>query len=263
MSSNNINVSVAAYDTVHRWLTNAQDSSAIQALLDQLKASDAWQKVASSDAAPATTGVSGGGPQEAVTAQRRTDAFASFSTDHESTSPHADHHGPSRDVPPTQPHAGSRELPGSEGSSNAPSVASLLSQLQASSNFRTLVGPSRTPAPTPTTSTHTPAYVPSASGGSRLPGPDAGDPVEAASASSTTPPSAPHTPRQDLRACTFQQALPHLARLFEDRAFVQALAAVRRASIDRCGPGGAFVLMRPHCRPDEDRTSRAGASAVA
>ncbi|KAI0721973.1 hypothetical protein C8T65DRAFT_705024 [Cerioporus squamosus] len=234
-------------------MTNINDPAAIQALLDQLKASDAWQKVANSDATPTTTG---SGSQAPITAQRSPEAVAAFNRNYDSAGLQASHSGTSRDV--SQPHAGSRELPGSEGSSNAPSVALLLSQLQASSSFNAAVGPSRTPAPTSASSR--PQYVPSASGGSRAPGPNTSE--DAPATTSNTPPSAPHTPRQDLRSCTFQQALPHLARLSEDPDFVKALTTMRseQAELERQLWNERRAIQQKH--EDRVKTARTKASII-
>ncbi|CDO74128.1 hypothetical protein BN946_scf185043.g178 [Trametes cinnabarina] len=109
---------------------------------------------------------------------------------------------------------------------NQQSVASLLSQLQASSAFAAVAGQSRNFA------SQQPVYAPSPAGIPEFPGPGAAPPSAITSTTAptaTTVASAPRAlpPRQDLRNCTFQQALPHIARLSEDEGFLKALAAVR------------------------------------
>ncbi|KAI0662947.1 hypothetical protein C8Q70DRAFT_1050652 [Cubamyces menziesii] len=208
--------------------SNINDTGAIQALLEQLRSSEAWQRaVASTNAVGGTT---------------QNDAGAS-------TAP--------APAPVPETSRGIRELPhycwghrrGLDRSSrsslsppNAQSVASLLSQLQASSTFAAVAGPSPSGAASLSTPAfRRPAYATPPAGSPEFPGPDAAlpsntPPGKAAcmgtgkptiATATTTGALAPRDPtqRQDLRACTFQQALPHLARLSEDEGFLKALAA--------------------------------------
>ncbi|KAI0723486.1 hypothetical protein C8Q76DRAFT_794419 [Earliella scabrosa] len=206
---------------------NINDASAIQALLDQLKSSEVWQKVANPtpEATLAVPPTASGSTTGHVAAQGTSSSNAA--ADARAGSYQGTHDG-------LQTPQFSREPPMYEGSSNAGrSVASLLSQLQASGTFSAAASPSGTSA---SASAPTPAAAHSAhshpfSGGSVLPRTDAVLP----SPPKSTHPPAPHTPRQNLRACTFQQALPHLARLSEDPEFVKALTAMRteQAELER------------------------------
>ena len=120
---------------------------------------------------------------------------------------------------------------GTKASSKPPSVAALLSQLQSSGAFNNAVaGPSGPPAPTGVSPTH-PSHT---TDQSQIAGPDATSAID-------THPRAPHTPPENLRACTFQQALPHLARLSGDRDFLRTLTAVSRTAMDR-GPNSISLI---------------------
>ncbi|RPD62035.1 alpha/beta-hydrolase, partial [Lentinus tigrinus ALCF2SS1-7] len=68
--------------------------------------------------------------------------------------------------------------------------------------------------------------------------------------------------RQDLRACTFQQALPHLARLSEDPEFVQALTAMRteQAELERQLWHERREIQQKH--EDRVKTARTKASII-
>ncbi len=201
-----------------------QDASTIQALLDQLKSSEAWQKVANPNLTP--VGAAGTSTTNATaTAERSTDGITSSTS---TADAHESLYQTTHDSP--QFTKFSRESHPPAGSSSAPSVAALLSQLQASGSFNATAGsrsapiPALAPAPAHVQLSHPRPF----SGGPNLPRPDAELPE-------STHPPAPHTPRQDLRACTFQQALPHLAQLSEDPGFLKALTAVSRVMIERAG----------------------------
>ncbi|KAI0356681.1 alpha/beta-hydrolase [Trametes cingulata] len=194
--------------------SNINDAGAIQALLDQLRSSEAWQKAVNANAAAgATTQVPA--PSNAAAA-----AASSSGTVNDTISP--------SDVP----HAALSSLQAPEttsqpGPSNSQSVASLLSQLQASSTFAAAVaGPSGTPGPSLSARVHPPA------GSSDFPGPDAALPASTTTVTTSAPAPSPTPRRQDLRACTFQQALPHLARLAGDDGFLKALTAMRAEQAD-------------------------------
>lgn len=133
------------------------------------------------------------------------------------------HTGPRGLVEPEAPPTGAQ----SSGPSNAHSVASLLSQLQTSRSLAAVVaGPSSSSTPVIARPRQPPP------GGPEFPGPDAAAlpslSVMSTGSSDAGPAPAPAArQRQDVRACTFQQALPHLARLSADADFLKALAAVR------------------------------------
>ncbi|KAI0771527.1 Alpha/Beta hydrolase protein [Trametes elegans] len=120
--------------------------------------------------------------------------------------------------------------PAQTGSSGpqAHSVASLLSQLQTSSAFAEVAGPIRLPE------AHQPAYARPPAGIPDFPGPDDARPSRprTGSVATATAPGPTPTPRQDLRTCTFQQALPYLARLSEDEGFLKALRSMRAEQAD-------------------------------
>jgi len=153
--------------TSHTCFSHHQDPAGVKALLDQLRASQAWQQtIANSDTTPS----------------------------------------PAHEEP----------LPTASSSPPSPTVASLLSQLSA---------PAVDPPPDASIS-QTALATPLAHSFklSSLPPPDS---IPAAPTATTTPvPSS--APRQDLRSCTFQQALPHLARLAEDAEFVSAVTAMKQ-----------------------------------
>ncbi|KAI9063425.1 alpha/beta-hydrolase, partial [Trametes sanguinea] len=200
-----------------------QDTNAIQALLDQLKSSEAWQRAVAANAAqPAAGTVETQYDAKSALAQPETDnATRSFGST------------PLSAPPPN--HNTQQGLEGSAtlgpASTNTQSVASLLSQLQASSTFAAVAGQSRAPG------SQQPAYAPPPAGSPEFPGPDAALPssITATTAPSTTtvaPAPRALPPRQDLRNCTFQQALPHIARLSEDAGFLKALTAMRAEQAD-------------------------------
>ena len=120
-----------------------------------------------------------------------------------------------------------------------PSVASLLSQLQGSTGPSAATGGGRAPpaqveppstsAPGPSPPATASAPPPAAPGRPLRPhsggiGPSSGPSVDAAG---PVRQAGPPRPLLDVRTCTFQQALPHLARLAEDPEFLKALTAVR------------------------------------
>ncbi|TFY60271.1 hypothetical protein EVG20_g7480 [Dentipellis fragilis] len=169
--------------------TNINDPAGVKALLDSLRASQAWA--------------------ETISSSPNTNATALDPA----TNPSPLLPPP---VPPvtvgqdeTSPEAG----PPSSGSTT--SVAALLSQLQASSSAVPSAHPPeppRRPAVVPPTpiQTRQPSipYVPN-------------EPAQLA----PTPSSAR---RQDLRSLTFQQALPHLVKLAEDPSFVEAVTKMKQ-----------------------------------
>ncbi|KAI0643703.1 hypothetical protein C8Q79DRAFT_1012266 [Trametes meyenii] len=201
--------------------SNINDPSAIQALLDQLRSSEAWQKAVNANTVGGTfvpTASTAPVQQEVNTT---TDGIASTSTTPDA--PLASTQGPE---PSSSPQGHSTP--------NSQSVASLLSQLQASNAFAAVAGTSRPPAP------RQPSYAPPPAGRPEFPGPDdmrpsrtsrtSGEVPGAAAAPAPTPTARQPQSQgqgQDVRTCTFQQALPHLARLAGDDGVLQALAAVR------------------------------------
>ncbi|KAL7282045.1 hypothetical protein ACG7TL_003512 [Trametes sanguinea] len=203
--------------------SNINDTNAIQAILDRLRSSEAWQRAVAANAA-----------QAAGTVETQTDAnsaLVQLETDNATRSlgstplcaPPSDHN--------TSPQGLDASTTLGPASTNTQSVASLLSQLQASSTFAAVTGTSRTPG------SKQPAYAPSPAGSPEFPGPVAALPsssTDIIAPSATTVASAPRAlpPRQDLRNCTFQQALPHIARLSEDAGFLKALTAMRAEQAD-------------------------------
>lgn len=160
----------------------------------------------------------------AASAAQETGPIADSGAATSTTSQVPAHTGPRGLVEPEAPLTGAQ----SSRPSNAHSVASLLSQLQTSRSLAAVVAGS--------SSSSTPIIArprqppPAQAGGSEFPGPNvAALPSGTGTGSSDTGPApAPAaSQRQDVRACTFQQALPHLARLSADAGFLKALAAVR------------------------------------
>lgn len=196
----------------------SQDASAIRALLDQLKSSDAWQKVTNLDATTVT-----------ATGTHTKSGWVNSNTAANSETGHTGNtHGDTNHDTSTNNNAPANFGTGS--SSGMASVASLLSQLQSSSAFNARACPSHPHATLASTSS---GHVPLVSEQSQSTGPDAtvsrGN-YDGGNGTDTHP-RAPHTPPEVLRACTFQQSLPRLARLSEDPGFMQSLAAVSRTMI--------------------------------
>ncbi|OJT13185.1 hypothetical protein TRAPUB_10276 [Trametes pubescens] len=206
--------------------SNINDPGAIQALLDQLRSSEAWQNTVNAVAASQASQ-----PPAANTASAAQQTNPVTNSSAASTTSQAPvHTGPRGLVGPETPLSGAQ----SSGSPlNANSVASLLSQLQTSRSLATVVA-----GPSSSSSSSTPVIARPRQpppGGSEFPGPDAAAlPSNTGTGSSDAGPvPAPAArQRQDVRACTFQQALPHLARLSADGAFLQALAAMRTEQAD-------------------------------
>ncbi|KAI0676765.1 hypothetical protein C8Q78DRAFT_999376 [Trametes maxima] len=207
--------------------SNINDPGAIQALLDQLRSSEAWQKAVNANAVGGASVPTASSAPSQEEANPTADRIASTSTTLDA--PLASTQGPE---PGSSPQGHS--------TSNSQSVASLLSQLQASNAFAAVAGSSRPPAP------RQPSYAPPPAGRPEFPGPDdarpsrtnrtSGEVPGAAAAPAPTPTARQPQSQsqsqnqgqgQDVRACTFQQALPHLARLAGDDGVLQALAAMR------------------------------------
>ncbi|PCH41599.1 alpha/beta-hydrolase, partial [Wolfiporia cocos MD-104 SS10] len=182
------------------------DPAGLKALLDQLRSSEAWQNIANSQLDPAAAA------DNATTSTLSPFVHpAAASNSGTSDTPHdavvlkgehsiADSAAESADPAPT------------------PSVASLLSQLQNSLPFSSV------------TQSATEPHVGSAQNPQLL-----GSPYQSATDSRSVgtalaPP--PPVRRQDLRNCTFQQALPHLARLVEDPSFVDAISTMQKEQAD-------------------------------
>ncbi|KAI0829354.1 hypothetical protein BC628DRAFT_1337346 [Trametes gibbosa] len=204
--------------------SNINDPNAIKALLDHLRSSEAWQKAVNANAAealqPSAAGIAPA-PQEG-TSTSGIDPYTTLSNAPQV--PHASFQG--ADDPISQ----------SDGPllrSQAHSVAALLSQLQGSSTFAaaatvpTALSVPRPPVPTPT-------HELRPAGTSDFPGPDEAALPNANANTSMGLGPAPAR-RHDLRACTFQQALPHLARLSVDDGFLEALTAMKtgQAELER------------------------------
>lgn len=172
MSFTNINVIQASLlsSLANGW----QDPAGVKALLDQLRVSQAWQDIA---APPA--------PELG------------------SSSTNSDEHEPESTTSDPSPPVASTSASASETS-----VASLLSQLQASS--------SPSPPTVPLTNPHK-----RHAGWSNVPSQQLRDPGP------LLPGAALLSPRKkDTRAYTFQQALPHIAQLADDPDFVAAIKKV-------------------------------------
>lgn len=106
-------------------------------------------------------------------------------------------------------------------STSSSSVASLLSQLQASPTIGAIIGSA--PAISPHTPPPPPAVV-STIPSSWHPPLVPAEPLRASSTAPSLP--TPAARKQDLRSCTFQQSLPYLARLSEDPGFVESVRRV-------------------------------------
>ncbi|KAJ8481581.1 hypothetical protein ONZ51_g5892 [Trametes cubensis] len=280
--------------------SNINDTGAIQALLEQLRSSEAWQRaVASTNAVGGTTQNDAGASTAPAPAPvpETYSGSANALTRTYPTAPSTQPHGSSAGLEASASYpttaggiaGGSTAPPGAHSvPPNAQSVASLLSQLQASSTFAAVAGPSPSGAASLSTPAfRRPAYATPPAGSPEFPGPDAAlpsntPPGKAAcmgtgkptiATATTTGALAPRDPtqRQDLRACTFQQALPHLARLSEDEGFLKALAAngARRQIIVHFAHTvhWGWVDVSTHARggfrlTDESRTGGLGAAAL-
>ncbi|KAI0921979.1 hypothetical protein AcW2_006798 [Taiwanofungus camphoratus] len=176
--------------------TNINDPAGVKALLEQLRSSQAWQEVTTqSDTAPGT-GVPAASTSNARPWPAVPDPTLSV---HDS----AVFGGTSATATATV----------APSTTSASSVASLLSQLQASSSFTAITTPAQAPlpvissyiSPPPATSYHLPP-----------------EPV----------PTLSSARKHDLRSCTFQQALPHIARLSEDPSFIDAISTMKKEQAD-------------------------------
>ncbi len=190
-----------------------QNPTAIQAILDQLRSSEAWQQAlhpngGGTQAIPAADSSSSSEPVGSNT-------YANIPT-HGLTS-NSDHN--------TSPLAGT----------SASSVASLLSQLRAASEFSSSGSFPAAPGPghdfvyqaDTIVKSHPPLTSSSTSLTSR-------DLIHTTPYTLTTKPNAPQatssappiSPAQNLRSCSFQQALPYIAQLSSNSQFVQSLHSV-------------------------------------
>ncbi|KAA1466046.1 hypothetical protein DENSPDRAFT_876203 [Dentipellis sp. KUC8613] len=169
--------------------TNINDPAGVKALLDSLRASQAWA--------------------ETISSSPNTNATALDPA----PNPSPLLPPPVRPVTVGQDEAGPEAGPSSSGSTT--SVAALLSQLQASSSA---VSNSHAAEPP-----HPPAVVPPIPIRTRQPSASyvPQEPVQLA----PTPSSAR---KQDLRSLSFQQALPHLVKLAEDPSFVEAVTKMKQ-----------------------------------
>ncbi|EJF63051.1 alpha/beta-hydrolase [Dichomitus squalens LYAD-421 SS1] len=188
-----------------------QDASAIQALLDQLKSSDAWRKVANPNAViPATN------PHESLSERAVPDQLV--------MRPQDDHEGAGFEETDESMHVDTLTSASSdmEACSKLPSVAALLSQLQSSNALNSAVaGTSLPPVPIGISSAHAPLRP----GRSQNAGPDMAPGID-------THQRAPQTPSENVRACSFQQALPHLARLSQDLDVLRMLTTMKSEQIE-------------------------------
>ncbi|TFY58570.1 hypothetical protein EVJ58_g6344 [Rhodofomes roseus] len=200
--------------------TNINDPAGVKALLEQLRASQAWQDVVQTP--PENVPQPAPGPSSGSTSSATTQSSSSTSDQavHSSTAANLAH-DPSASLVHSP---GSDLLADSSGhplDAPSPSVASLLSQLQSSS----------TPPPR-----H--VFTPISSTSSSLPLAPAPPFHSSATEASAAPTTGLPVPRlssarkDDLRNLTFQQALPHLAQLAEDPGFVDAISTMRRDQTD-------------------------------
>ncbi|OCH95871.1 alpha/beta-hydrolase, partial [Obba rivulosa] len=196
------------------------DPAGVKALLEQLRASQAWQETLTTQR---QSSVSSGASAHTRDPGLRTDVDSTITSVSDAevhtaiSTPNSDGLLPvvtqSLDEHPSHG-AGVPPRPAPGGLS---SVASLLSQLQGSSSVAAVAG-SAPPIETPV------VQASAASSSSYRP------PEHVPTHRPTTRPHSAH-PR-DLRSCTFQQALPHLARLSEDPRFVAAISAMKTEQAD-------------------------------
>lgn len=131
--------------------------------------------------------------------------------------------------PPIEPaDAVDEQANGASATSERPSVASLLSQLQSSSAIQAALAV-EFPAVQGLPVTVNTAYAPQPSA----------QPTDPRLRGRTHSESAAH--KQDLRNASFQQALPGIAQLSEDQAFVDAVRKVRQ--VISCLHAGLFVYL--------------------
>lgn len=204
----NINVHLSYSTPFCTWTYNAtnsvQDPAGIKALLDQLRSSQAWQDSVNSSGTASTPTRPTKAPETPLPASSST--LSSVASASQLTSKFS----------PSPSSIAETVLPASSTTPTlTPSVASLLSQLQSSPHVSALIGVPSTPHTFPPANATTSA-VPASS--HHLPS----DPYPANNGASSVR-------KQDLRACTFQQSLPYLARLSEDSDFIEA---IRRVSVD-------------------------------
>lgn len=178
MNFTNINVKSPSNPHLATPAHCAQDPAGVKALLDQLRSSQAWQDVVSRPALP-------------------------------------DVHVPVANVTQTTPEP-LKSSPSQPGESPTDSVASLLSQLQSSSNLSS----------TSTSDSHVPAQalVPVVTGPHLVSTLTPHYPT--VSPSFLSPSSSDASRREDVRSFTFQQALPRLGQLSDNPAFIAAIAQV-------------------------------------
>ncbi|KAF7792109.1 hypothetical protein EIP86_003139 [Pleurotus ostreatoroseus] len=166
---------------------DATTASAVQALLDSLRASTALQQTLTANAANENTGSYGAASLAADTGHALNTPVSQ---------PHRDDAGASSSGPPTTT------------TTPSASVAELLSQLKASS--ASSLGHSGVASAGSSHDRY--EYTPD----------------HRSSVSAQVAPSLPPALGQDLRSCSFQQALPYLTRLSEDPKFLEAARTLKR-----------------------------------
>jgi hypothetical protein len=185
----------------------------LQALLTHLQRSAAWQETvaAGASASPAT---------------EASDAHAEAPVNVGDEEPGRDRE-PSADAAVSVNAKASPSAP-----STAPSVAELLSRLQASSSVFPPAAPTTTAADDADRDAYTP-HAPASASAAAAPPPGRTRPAPPdpqaidLTRDEPTPPPAPGPSAAELRAMPFPQALAHIARLAADPAFVRSVAEVR------------------------------------
>ncbi|OBZ71840.1 hypothetical protein A0H81_08216 [Grifola frondosa] len=187
--------------------TNINDPAGVKALLEQLRSSQAWQESISPEPIPT-----------ASTASTEALSPAAHAGIQPADSAHDRvlHHRPADSGIRTRT---SDSAAVSQATTLSSSVASLLSQLQAPPSFTNTAFVPLVPPAQPSGIGH--VSQPFSSFQPSIPEPA---PVPAPLPSSAR--------KQDLRSCSFQQALPHLAQLSEDPDFVAAISTMKKEQAD-------------------------------
>ncbi|THH20289.1 hypothetical protein EW146_g1042 [Bondarzewia mesenterica] len=174
--------------------TNITDPAGVQALLDTLRKSQAFADAINSNGnAPTTSALDAPRPSTSTASSQSGPSTLTNSTHYTAVS--------STPAPST---------------SGAPTVAELLSQLQSSSSFAPAIPPiSRPQEPSAPPDLATAFHAPSSASASHV----SEQRPPAIGVSTPTPPAR----TQDVRLFSFQQSLPHITKLVEDRKVVDAV----------------------------------------